>query len=399
MTETAPHHVAAATYIRALLDGGPPNGIPPDAFHGYCDVIGILQLAHAHGGTPRVRESWRDLLRRHPELAELVSGDHRSSERKVRWTANELLTADFPPIRWVVPGVFPEGLTVLAGRPKIGKSLLALQLAHAVSSGGKIFNQQLTKAPVLYIALEDSARRLQQRMRAQTWPADTAAMFYTEWEPLDGDGLMALQVAMEAEDYRLITIDTLSRALSGEPDQNKVGDMTMVLSMLQRLALDHRAMIAVIDHHSKPRGTNPDPVDDVLGSTGKGAVADCVAGLYRERGKLGAVLHIVGRDLDRDKRLALEWDAQLSCWKFLGDADEVAKDSLQVAILAAVRQIGGETTTTELGEYLGKHKGTISREITELVQKQQLIPLKKRGREQPYGLPGQEERPDQREVK
>jgi len=274
---------------------------------------------------------------------------------------------------------------------------LALQLAYAVSSAGKIFDQQVTKGPVLYIALEDSPRRLQQRMLAQSWPADSTAVFYTEWAPLDRDGLPALQRVMEEGDYRLVTIDTLSRALSNKPDQNKVGYMTTALSMLQRLAIDDRAMTAVIDHHTKPRGTNPDPVDDILGSTGKGAVADCVAGLYRERGKMGAILHVVGRDLDGDKRLALEWDALLSCWKYLGDADAVAKDSLQAAVLVAIPQLGGEATTTELAEYLGKHKGTISREIAELVQKNQVVPLKKHGREQPYGLPGRQKEPSQRE--
>ena len=156
-------------------------------------------------------------------------------------------------------------------------------------------------------------------------------------------------------------------------------------------------MIAVIDHHAKLRGTNPDPVDDILGSTGKGAVADCVAGLYRERGKVGAVLHIIGRDLDADKCLALKWNALLSCWEYLGDADAVAKDSLQAMILTALQQVGGKATTTELAEYLGKHKGTISREIAELVHKNQVVPLTKQGREQPYGLPGHRAGPNETE--
>ena len=45
--------------------------------------------------------------------------------------------------------------------------------------------------------------------------------------------------------------------------------------------------IRVVDHHCKPRGASPDRIDDILGSTGKGAVADCIAGLYRERATRG----------------------------------------------------------------------------------------------------------------
>jgi AAA domain len=327
-------------------------------------------------------------VHRHPALAALVSGDPSPQQRKVRWTADELLVAHFPPIRWIVPKSFPEGLTFLAGRPKIGKSWLALQLAHAVSSGGRLFDQEVIKAPALYLAFEDSARRLQTRMQAQSWPAYTTADFYTEWQPLDQGGLDTLQHAMVKEEYRLVVIDTLSRALSSKPDQNSVGDMTVVLSTLQQLALDQRAMIAVIDHHTKPRGTHPDPVDDILGSTGKGAVADCVAGLYRERGKQGATLHIVGRDLDGDQRLALEWEAKRACWQYLGDADQVAKDTVQAAILEAVKTLGGCATTAEIAEHLGKAKQNVNREILELVDKGRLTAGKKDGKIQPYHLPG-----------
>jgi hypothetical protein len=193
---------------------------------------------------------------------------------------------------------------------------------------------------------------------------------------------------MKAEGFRLVIIDTLSRALSSKPDQNSGGDMTAVLSTLQRLALDRQAAMLLIDHHTKPRGTHPDPVDDILGSTGKGAVANCVAGLYRERGKKGATLHIVGRDLDGDKKLAIEWDPPLACWQYLGDADEVAQDSVQAAILAALKAMGGHATTTEIAEYLDRAKGNVSREIMELVKKGKLMLGKKDGKSQPYHLLG-----------
>jgi AAA domain len=382
------HAVAFRTYLRTLLAGGNPNGTPPSAFGEWQQVVEVLHEAYAAGGMAKVREYWNDYVRRHPEAAEMASGDPSEPEHKVRWTADELLTAEFPPIQWVVPGVFPEGLTFLAGRPKIGKSLLALQLAHAVSSGGKIFDQAVEQGPVLYLAYEDSARRLQKRMQEQSWPAHTKAVFCTAWEPLDQGGLVSLQQAMIEEGYGLVIIDTLSRAISGKRDQNSASDMTMVLSTLQRLALDLQASIHIIDHHHKARGESPDPVDNILGSIAKGGVADCVAGLYRERGKSGATLHITGRDLDGDKKLALEWDARLACWKYLGDADEVAKNSVQDAILAAFRFFGGRATTAEVAEHLGKDRGLISREIAELVEKGELIQAKKDGKSQPYEIPG-----------
>ena len=76
VTETPPHHVGAATYIRVLLDGSPPNGTPPEAFGEYRDLIEVLQQAHAAGGMPAVRDAWAGVVRRRPELAALVSEDY-----------------------------------------------------------------------------------------------------------------------------------------------------------------------------------------------------------------------------------------------------------------------------------------------------------------------------------
>jgi AAA domain/IclR helix-turn-helix domain len=241
---------------------------------------------------------------------------------------------------------------------------------------------------VLYIALEDSARRLQRRLQLQRWPASAMATFHTSWSSLDVGGLTALQREMEERGYRLVVIDTLSRALSARRNQNEMAEMIGVLSPLQRLALEHGAAILLVDHHSKPKGTNPDPVDDVLGSTAKGATADIVMGLYRKRGEQAATLRVVGRDLDDDHNLALKWDPRWCCWHLLGDAAEGSTDTLDAKILASFAALGGEATTTQVAQHLGKDKGNISRAIAALVEQGKLERGQKRGKEQFYRLPG-----------
>jgi len=79
-------------------------------------------------------------------------------------TARALKRTVFKPITWVVADLIPEGLTVFAGKPKLGKSWLMLQTAFAVSTGGYILDQKVAQGDVLYCALEDSERRLQARM-------------------------------------------------------------------------------------------------------------------------------------------------------------------------------------------------------------------------------------------
>ena len=84
----------------------------------------------------------------------------------------------FPEAPFVVAGLILEGLTILAGRPKIGKSWLALAVCLAVAQGHRVLgNLATTQGDVLYAALEDNPRRLQKRIDkllspfSAEWPA------------------------------------------------------------------------------------------------------------------------------------------------------------------------------------------------------------------------------------
>ena len=82
------------------------------------------------------------------------------------YTAQQLLARDLPELNWVVPGLIAEGLIIVAGRPKLGKSWLVLQLCIKVSTGGQMLGPYHVEAgEALYIALEDSERRLQNRLK------------------------------------------------------------------------------------------------------------------------------------------------------------------------------------------------------------------------------------------
>ncbi len=71
---------------------------------------------------------------------------------------------EWPEPTWAVPGLLPAGLCIFAGKQKAGKSWLALQIAQAVATGGHVLGQQIERGPILYLALEDIPRRLQDRM-------------------------------------------------------------------------------------------------------------------------------------------------------------------------------------------------------------------------------------------
>lgn len=230
-------------------------------------------------------------------------------QRKRLWRGTELRDAVFPEPRYVVPQVLPEGVIAFAGRPKIGKSWLALQIAFAKACGGVTLGQRVDQGRVLYCALEDGAPRLQDRANRQGWTDGAyegtdmlpSTLTLDELEKLTTDG-----------GYSLAVIDTFSRLMAGSGmDHDKQGPVTEAWGRLQTLSLITGTSLLVIDHHHKAH--SGDPIADIMGSTAKGAVADTVAGLYRKSGDKDAKLVVTGRDIE-GVELALRFDGRDCCW-------------------------------------------------------------------------------------
>lgn len=284
-------------------------------------------------------------------------------------TADEILTTEWPEPIWAIPGILPVGLTLFAGRPKLGKSWLLLQLAQAVAAGGMVFGQKLEPGPVLFLALEDSERRLKERMQLQHWPPGLPVDFLGPGQFTDqigglrdgGGDRLARQI--EDKGYRLVAIDTLSRA--GLGDQLKHEEMIQALIPVQNLANRLNFALVMCDHHRKPGTFNLDVISDILGSTAKGAICDTAWGLYRERGKAGAKLGIVGRDVE-EQMLALSWDRVTGCWQYEGDAGELEITERRQEILNALGDLG-TSAVGDIADAVGQPKSNTHNRLQDLV--------------------------------
>jgi hypothetical protein len=140
------------------------------------------------------------------------SGNFRRLEIR---TAADLRNKVFEPIKWIVRGYITEGASILAGRPKLGKSWLMLAVGLAVSHGGKCLGDiQCDEGDVLYLALEDNERRLQSRITkligyGKEWPA--RFHYVTEWPRAHAGGLDRIRNWIDAVDRpRLIVVDVLA---------------------------------------------------------------------------------------------------------------------------------------------------------------------------------------------
>lgn len=135
--------------------------------------------------------------------------------------ADTLLSTPLPVTKFIVEGLLPEGLHILAGSPKVGKSWRALWICFQVSKGEPVWGLTTTAGTVLYLCLEDSYTRIQNRLFQLTDDAPNT-LHFANLSGSIGDGLenQISSFLSEHTDTNLIVIDTLQKIRDIIPDSN-----------------------------------------------------------------------------------------------------------------------------------------------------------------------------------
>lgn len=174
-----------------------------------------------------------------------------------------------PPPSWLVEGILSDGLTVVYGAPKTGKSFLALDWACSIATGRSWFAKQTIQHPVVYVSGEGGGGLAQ---RIDAWAVDRSAKPDYLYTVNHGVKLMQpWQVDYLAEDVHavnagLLVVDTLARSMAGG-DENSSGDMGLVISRLDQIRQEHGCGVLVVHHSGK------DPTQE-RGSSALRAAAD-----------------------------------------------------------------------------------------------------------------------------
>jgi hypothetical protein len=261
--------------------------------------------------------------------------------------ARALCDERFPPVQYVVPHLIPEGVTILAGRPKIKKSWLTLQIACAVAKGHFTLVTGNGESPpygdVLYLALEDNKRRLQDRITQyygalkENWPPRlTCALEWRRWDEggVDGIGEWCLAVS----DPRLVVVDILE--LVRPPKQWGQTDYQADVAAckpLIRLCRDHPGLSVIVVHHDRKQDAG-DPFDTVSGTLGLQGGVDTIA-LLKKAGT-NVTLYIKGRDLEEEVEKAVAFDRETCRWHILGEAATVQQNASRKAVLELLEACG-----------------------------------------------------------
>ncbi|MBR0847112.1 AAA family ATPase [Bradyrhizobium diazoefficiens] len=248
----------------------------------------------------------------------------------------------FEEIRWIVPDYLAEGLSLLVGKPKVGKSWLALYVGTAVASGGTCLGKPCVEGDVLALMLEDNNRRLQRRMTKMLgihktkWPQ--RFQYATEWPRLGDGGLELIKSWIKGVPKpRLIIIDILERVRdrNGKKDASQYSGDYEALVELHKIATEHQLSILVL-HHQRKAGAE-DLMDTISGTGGLGGAADTSIILGKEDAQ--NFLYGRGRDIE-EFNVMVQLDDHCR-WQVLGQRIELSVSAEQALILTAMTKDGG----------------------------------------------------------
>ena len=233
--------------------------------------------------------------------ADPVTGVRRVSEVKYKYIG-DIMRQDYPPIRWVVGGVLPEGLAMLYSAPKVGKSFLALQVAAAVAHGSALWNHTAWKPEAGEIAIIDleqvEGAQMQGRFKHHGMTEDDyGAILIDDFPALDQGGEEELEILLnENPGLRLVIVDVWANVKPTAKGTSNAYDFEYkIAKRLRTLFLRRQCCCLVIHHDRKSEGGGI--TDKASGSKALPAACNVVMWLQRSTGEANGTLTVTGRDV------------------------------------------------------------------------------------------------------
>lgn len=275
----------------------------------------------------------------------------------------DLQQRTFKEPKWVIPNVLPTGTILLAARPKMRKTFLALQLAIGVCGGRKFLDWKCNQGDVLFLGLEDNERRLKSRIKLlqtlELSPPDLSGFRYwtggVDISPTTGReyisnpeeaartysafprgqaGVDALGKFLDMYPLtRLIIIDTYAHFRGGDNNRDVYQRDVDQMMPITRLASEREVCVLIV-HHEKKGLASQDSADFMEDASGTAGITGTVDGVMSIKGKRGLQdqneerkLLLSGRDIPHDFEIDMAFDAERGGWL------PAAKQDVRAAVL------------------------------------------------------------------
>lgn len=231
-----------------------------------------------------------------------------------------LMDMRIKPISFCIDSLLPQGVSMLCGAPKIGKSWLVLDWCVRIAKGEEVWNFKTTKGTTLYLCLEDNLSRIQQRLNEITDEFPNNVFFATSSCSLpDGLAEQIESFVSEHNDTVLVVIDTFQMIRSKNKDTTYANDY-QEMEELKRLAEKLKISLLLV-HRLRKQGDN-DPLNKISGTTGISGAVDTTFILDKsKRSQNNATMICTGRDIEY-RELELNFSKDNHIWDLVSDSVE-----------------------------------------------------------------------------
>lgn len=335
---------------RACVACGAPAAPP-------IDPVTSVTLIHSPAPSPSESNNVTDVTGGDSRARAHEGPDYLAGLRNGAWLNEQ----EFPPVEWAVPGLIPEGFTLLVGPPKAGKSWVLLGCLLAVAAGGHALGRiQCPPRRVLNMALEDGDRRQQDRCRSLMGrdPIPGRYDYLTKLASPESLPWTMKAYLDRHEDAGIIAVDTLGKTMRDARNGETTYSRDYRVGSMMKNAADSRPGLSVIAVHHDRKAATDDFVESVSGTNGLAGAADTIIVLTRKRQSAEALLQVTGRDvIEAEYALKLHNNVWELDGRTLADAAKAARQRREMGDL-------GETSRDIL-RYIGdRPEGCRSSEIT-----------------------------------
>ena len=300
------------------------------------------------------------------------AGSSSSRPDPIGITAAELVDTDLPEPRWAVEDILPAGLAILAGKPKVGKSFMVLDILLNVAGleGQALDAYDVEHGDALYLALEDTQRRLQSRLRKLLAgrKAPERLHLFTDWPKFGpksrGDQLLVEWLEAHP-DTRLVVIDTFAKARQRRGRDGNVYDEDYQAVAGIKAHADRAGVAVLVLHHLRKMAAE-DPLEEISGSMGVSGAADTIWVLKRTRSSRSGTMFVTGRDVTENE-IAVTWPEDTLHWTSLGNAEAVRLSVERQTVVDVLRRAEGPLSNDDIAKDTKLHPGSVRRLIRDML--------------------------------
>lgn len=288
-------------------------------------------------------------------------------------SSEKILNKKYEEIKWLIKDILPPGLTILAGRPKSGKSFLALNIATKLTISENVFNNYETnKRRILFISNEDSERRIKNRITHSKFEKSNLSFYFESFYFIDGFE-EKLKYLIERNKIDLIIVDTLAKALRlSNSTKNQYFVEYETMGKIQDFCRKNNISIILL-HHTR-KAVAEYVIDSILGTTGMSGAVDTIWLLKKKNGN--HILNVEGKDVE-SRELYLSQQIRGNQWNLINNAYlDITPEREEILKLFTIEN--REIKTGEIASKLGKNTNSISN-ILKKMKEEGLVKSKKFG--------------------